>query len=285
LNHEVTSPEVAVNTEVSDEQVAEFFDGKPEQEVKEAPKEEEKQEEVKAEDKPSPEENYKKAMQEERSRRKQEQSARRELEAKLKEMEERFNKMTQEKAKIPEINESPVENLDARIAQFEALEQKRKEQFERYQQEQAVAAENAQILSDYKENAAEFKESVPDFDDAYGYFVKSRIEEFKSLGYGDEEAVNAAYIEEMNIARHLISQGKNPAEVVYNMAKVRGWSKQSEKAEKPSNQDEKLKMLAKGTQNAKLSTGASKPGEITLEALAEMSDDEFMENWDKVMHR
>lgn len=293
---EQIAPEVAVNTEVSDETVNEFFDKgalpekeEKQEEVKAETKEESKEEtkeEVKEEVKPTPEENYKKAMHEERMRRKEEQRKSRELEAKVKAMEERFQQIIAEQTKIPKLEEAPVDNLDSRLAFIEQQERARQEQAKKEAQEHQYRQESERVLSDYRDMAEDFKVEAPDFTDAYNHFVQVRIAEFKALGYSDDEAAGAALQDELQFADTLMRQGKNPAKVIYEITKARGWKKIEQKPEeKTISGDEKLKMLEKGTKSARLPSGAPSHGEVTLEMLAEMSDEEFAANWDKVMKR
>lgn len=293
---EQAAPEVAVNTEVSDETVNEFFEkgALPEKEEKQEEVKldtqeevkEEKKEDVKEEAKPTPEENYKRAMHEERMRRKEEQRARRDLEAKVKAMEERFQQLVAEQNKIPRIEEAPVDNLDTRLALIEQQERARQEQAQKEALEKQYKQESERVLSDYRDMAEDFKAEAPDFTDAYNHFVQVRIAEFKALGYSDDEAADAALQDELQFADSLMRQGKNPAKVIYEITKARGWKKAEQKPEEKSiSGDEKLKMLEKGTKSAKLPSGAPSQGEVTLEMLAEMSDEEFAANWDKVMKR
>jgi hypothetical protein len=123
---------------------------------------------------------------------------------------------------------------------------------------------------------ASYKSTTPDYDQAKIHARTSYFEELRAIGYDDETAFNTVVKREQQIVNNAISAGKNPAEVIYNLSKTRGWTgaKPTPAAPSPA---EKVALAAKG-QAADKSLGAAPGGaaaELSVEALAGMSDEDF----------
>ncbi len=207
----------------------------------------------------------------------EERQKRKELQGKMEAMEKRFAQLVenlqpkQETPQLPTIEDDPVTNIDYRLQQAEAFQQ----QFNQNQQQQYV---QEQVVGSYKAKAAEFANENKDFGDAYAHLLKGRISELKILGFDENSAIQFAQNEEFQIAQAALQQGANPAERLYQIAKQRGW--QAKRSDAPVKD---LKVIEKGQQKSKPGSGSPPSGELSLEALAEMSDDDFNANWDKLM--
>lgn len=92
-----------------------------------------------------------------------------------------------------------------------------------YQSAQAQQAQ-AQLVSQYQEQAAAFEQNHADFRDAYAHAVSSRQADLEAIGYSQREAANILVAEEASIVQRAMSQGKNPAEAMYNYARSRGFA-------------------------------------------------------------
>lgn len=288
---EQVAAEVPENTDVTDEQMQEVFGYRPKEDVdekqEEAPKAEGAQEEKpeeKQEEKPAdPAENYKKAMYEERMRRKEAQQQAKQFQQQLKQMQEQLEALKKPRS-VPDINEAPLDNVDARLRRLEEQRQYAEQQHREQVKAQEAESARKQALQEYYDAAQEYKEVTPDFDDAYKYFAEGRIAEFVALGHSQEEAVRIAIDDEIEFASRLLSMGKNPAEVIYKFAESRGYKKPQKKTSNLQIAEEKINMLEKGVKSSKVASGQpTSKGELTLEALAEMDEDEFLKNWDKLM--
>ena len=207
-------------------------------------------------------ENYKKAMQEERQKRQ-------EIERKMAVMEERFQQMLQPQDQTPSIEDDPISNFDTRIQGIEKANAELEHQRQIAQQEQ-------QVVTVYQQQAHEFAEKNPEFKEAYSYLVSNRIEELKTLGLDQITAQQAAAQEEFGIALKSLRDGVNPAERLFQIAKMRGFQKATE-AHKPN-----LKVVDKGVKSAKPSNSSAPQDDLSLEAIAEMDDEEFAKAWEKL---
>jgi len=71
---------------------------------------------------------------------------------------------------------------------------------------------------------AEFQAQHPDYSEAYKYLEDISTKYIKgTYGVDDTGAKQAILREQMNLTANALQQGRNPAEVVYEMAKGLGW--------------------------------------------------------------
>lgn len=262
------------NVEVTDAQVDKFFESGGEEPVaeekeaeKEAPKIEEKKEEPKEKMVPH------QALHEERERRKELQQKMGSMEARFQELVEKLNP----KEKIPTIEEDPVTNIDTRIREVERVLTTQNEVQQRQSHENA-------IVNAYKGAAQEFAKNTPDFGAAYNHYISNRTAELEAMGLNPQEADQQVKQEEFHVAFRCLQTGENPAERLYEAARIRGYAKKEEPPQGAQTSDKRIETITKGQQAAKISSGSSASGKMTLEALSEMDDDEFIKNWDKIVH-
>jgi hypothetical protein len=145
------------------------------------------------------------------------------------------------------------------------------------QQSQQFAQLNDAVLAAEQE----FVETQPDFYDALKYVQGQRKAELKELGYGAAEIQQIMAAQAQDVALRALNQGKNPAERIYALAKARGYKaapppKTETEAQKVIRQAEGQK---KATTIANLSGGG--PKGITVETLANTSQEEFNKMWAK----
>jgi hypothetical protein len=161
-------------------------------------------------------------------------------------------------------------------------------ELQRWRQQQETAAQQQAAVQQYASWATsqeqEFTKSEPEYQDAYRYAAEARDKELQALGYGD--AATRANIVRMNTAEiinNAIQQGKNPAELVWDYARARGFAPKG--GRKGGNAEAQAKIAA-GLQAAggKLNQGGSSAdGELQAKDLAGISDpEEFEKAWKKV---
>jgi len=133
-----------------------------------------------------------------------------------------------------------------------------------------------------KEN--EFKSKTPDYDEASKFLIQSRNEELAELGYEPDQVKQMIDVERLTIAAQAKAQGKNPAELVYNIAKRRGFTAKAPDGEKaategapPVTSEQKIDAAKKGAEYAtSLSNGRGNlPPGLTVQRLLEMSEADF----------
>lgn len=129
------------------------------------------------------------------------------------------------------------------------------------------------LVDTYRSDAAQFEAKTPDFKAAYNYLMHSRAQELMALGYDDPQAIHQALLDdEFAVAQTAISRKQIPAEVIYNLATQRGYTKADPKGGSAA---DKLDAIERGQQAHKsLSNlgGSSGDVEMTAETLLKMPD-------------
>lgn len=239
--------------------------------------------------------NYKRAMQEEREKRKEIQRELQETKNRTQRMEYAFQQMLQnvqqqQAPQPPSYEENPLEALRYDTEQTKSyLQQQHLAQQQQYQLQQQQMAQQ-QFIQRYQNDSHEYMTTkAPDFRDAYSFLANQRLEEYKAAGYSLQEANRLLIEDEMAIAAKAYNDGVNPADRMYKLAQHRGYKPASQQGQ------QKIDQLERGTKAAKsLSNtgGKSEPaGNLTLEQVASMSDDElnsFISNpkdWAKLMKK
>lgn len=180
---------------------------------------------------------------------------------------------------IPDINEDPIGHFQARIAQQQKVIDELNGKTQQSQQQQEQAAQFNQVVTEYKSQAMQFKQEKPDFDAAYNHLLSARAKEYAMLGVPEAEIPASISQDELGIVLRAKQLGKNPAEVIYALAMERGYKPGAggEDVDNGGNGKERLEQIARGQNAAKSlsSAGGGKAPDISLENLANMSNDDF----------
>jgi hypothetical protein len=148
------------------------------------------------------------------------------------------------------------------------------------QQQQAQQAQIAQFQNSIKDVAADFTKKVADYPDAYAHLKTVQIEDMRSLGFSEAQIRQALQQGEVNVAQNALRAGKNPAQVMYEMAKRHGY------VPKAGGKDDgtgdgtsaaaKIAAIKKGTQaGGGPGKGANPPADVTLETLKTASNSDL----------
>lgn len=262
-------------TEVSKEQSDAFFESGGEKvpeavvEQKSEPELEVKPEPVVEEKKPDDRHVPLAALHEERLKRK-------DLQSKVERMEQTFQQLVQSvqqpSAPAPTFDDDPIQNLKN---ENDAIKQHLQQQIE----QNNVAQNRQNLVNTYRSHAAEFTKTTPDFNDAYSFISQQRQAEYEAAGYSPQDAASMLIQDEMAIVYKALQDEVNPAERVYNLAKVRGYKGKSVV------ETTKMEIAEKGIKAGKSLSSASgvADGEVTLESLAELPTDEFNKAWKKMI--
>lgn len=196
---------------------------------------------------------------------------------------------------LREDDEDPIEDITSlkKVLREFANRQKAEAEQERAQTQQMTAFQR--FASTVSEAEAEFRETAPDYDDAQAFFKDSLKQELEALGLEGDELNQEFARQVTNVAQQAINRGKNPAEVVYQLASRRGYgaSQKGEVApktqEKPHvNQDavdkaaEVIEKINKAQQASKsLSSAGASSGqkELTLSSVSKMSGKDLLQGY------
>lgn len=154
-------------------------------------------------------------------------------------------------------------------------------------------SEEARVKQAYASDARTFMQKTSDFPAAYNHLMQVRDQELSALGISDaRERMNIMVQEEGNIARQALAGGRSPSEVIYSLAKLRGFAgvpavpadtgvQAPPAGQVPaSNQSDAAKQLeavqaARAGALSLSAAGSAGSGGLTTQALADMPEDEF----------
>lgn len=199
--------------------------------------------------------------------------------ARYAQMEQRLHQIQQaalqsQQPKPPEFEADPLNNLkfgvdrtQQEIAQLrEWQEQQNAQAQENYQRQQYVS----QLQHTVASAETEFAQENPDYMEAVAHYKSVRAKQLSALGYGPQDVMGLVQNEAYQVAEAALRNGRNPAEAAFEIAKAAGWVKKQPEV------NQKMETLQKGVKAASsLGSGGSATGNLTLEALADMPDDEF----------
>ena len=181
----------------------------------------------------------------------------------------------QEEPQVPEFDEDPAENLNARLAQQEqtqkALLEAQKAQSEQAQQQ----AQLANFQADFQVKEANFASQNPDYYQATEFLRQSRVEELKMLGFTEAQAMQSVEIEAWQYAVTASKQGVDPVEMFYTVAKQRGYKGANNGTPDGAPQPSVSELKENMSRAESMGPSGSSPKSITLADLANMSDSEF----------
>lgn len=163
-------------------------------------------------------------------------------------------------------------NLSADIASLKKDQDDRNTVTDQREQSQA---EMAQLRTAVEFQVNEFVGKNPDYEKAREYVMENRAAELALLGTPPHMIAESLDKEAVNLAAGAVNRGENPAEVLYNYAKLRGYV--PGKAPK-ADVGEQIAALAKGQDNSQqLPAGAE--DKVGLLEVSNMTDPEFEELW------
>jgi hypothetical protein len=193
--------------------------------------------------------------------------------------------MREQQAQQPQQPSYEDDPLGTLRSKQENLENFLATQAQAYQQQQQQQMVQQQFIRRYEESAKAFMQDKPDFLDAYKYVAADLTKQYEAAGYPAEVVQRLLHEDEAAIVANAYNDGVNPAERIYNLARVRGYNTSQKVA--GNSADQKMSQLEKGIKASKsLSTVSDKSpkGRMTLEDVASMSDKEFAAlDWDTVL--
>ena len=223
------------------------------------------------------------AMREERRKRREIENQLEEVRRAAPQVEDPFEAVI---AALREDDEDPLAdlaNIKEVLRRFQASQRAEREA-ELSQRTHQTAAQRH--FAHVAEQEAEFREETPDYDDAVTHFRTSLRAELEDQGFSGAALDQEFGRNLISLSQKAIAAGKNPAEVVYALAKRRGYTPNAS----PSNPDldkskEKLQTLSRSQAAGRsLSAvgGRSGDGELTLASVAKLDGKELLEGYAKL---
>jgi len=226
------------------------------------------------------------ALQEERTKRQErEAELNREREAN-RVLQERFNQFLmqqqqqqapqqqQQEQQVPNFIDDPEGYIKAREAQLE----QRMAQFEQYVNgtagQQQAQQQHVQLTQRVTADEQAFAKDTPDYKDATTFFTERKLAEYATLGLDPTTASQQLARDYTGIAQLAYKNGKNPAEVMYNLAKTFGF--QAGQQQQQQQQQKKTPPTSLSSLDG-VARAPDEKGKLTAARIAEMNDKEFDE--------
>lgn len=181
----------------------------------------------------------------------EERRARRELERRLEALESGQTRQQPQRQAEPEEEIDPdvdplgaLRQMRAKIAAYESAARQAEQSDEERQQQERQFATVERALAEHE---AEFREEQPDYDEAAKHYATARARELMSFGLAPAQIQPMLRKEFAELAATAINAKKNPAAVVYEMAKGRGFGKPADpKPNDPAKGAGKLDAVKRG---------------------------------------
>ncbi len=219
------------------------------------------------------------ALNESRAQLRQTQAQLAEVQQRMAEMEnlrkeiEEFRSRQKQAQEQQEFNSDPLGVIQKQINELKSTVTT---QSQTEQQRSQQAQTEQQMFATIASQVNEFKKSTPDYDDALAHVLEARKQELIAMGAPEYEAQNRVAMEAQEIAVNSLRSGQNPAQVVYQLAKLRGYS-----AKQVS---QKLATIEQGQKAASSLANVAGVGEgpgVSLAEIDSMSEEEFDKFWSK----
>lgn len=179
-------------------------------------------------------------------------------------------------ANLRDDDDDPITDLAQIKRALKTFRAEQASEAEREAQANAQRRNLERLTSAMSEAEADFAEDHPDYLDAVEHFRKARREEMEDMGYAGAELEAALAQDFLALVTRSINGGKDPAEVVYNLAKKRGFLSGKAAAE------EKLRKISAASTAGKVPTGGKNgEGRITVESLNKLKGAAYDAAWKK----
>jgi hypothetical protein len=248
-------------------------------------------------------ENHKKALDDERERRKVERLRAEKAEQELARLSGRFSTLEelaraasaqdqqrqqaqQQQFQIPNVDTDPVGHFQAQ----NYIRDQRQAQVEQWAMQQAQIQQQQQAINTARTYALmseqEFAKGTPDYPDAANFVQAQRSKQLEILGFRDPaQRQQQLALEALNLAETARQRGENPAKQIYDWAVASGWQppvKNGAASPPPAPTAaaaQKLQTVAAGqhanTSLSQMPGQSARSGKPSMEALLRMSDADF----------
>jgi hypothetical protein len=191
-------------------------------------------------------------------------------------LEARLNAQTEAakpKIEIPDPDTDPLGAMMHQLNSVNKTVQDLQSKLLEQQQQQTQQQQLAEFQTSMRNLRDEFVKTTPDFQAAYDHLRTTRTEDMKAIGIPNDQIQRALLHDELIIAQNAIQQGKNPAEIMYQMSKRHGFNPSSVKPVVQQQPATKLDTIQRGQQSFKpISSAPPANDEISLETLKNASE-------------
>ncbi len=182
--------------------------------------------------------------------------------------------------------------VTTRLRAYERQEAERQQEAQQQEAEQQAITELTTYMGEAEQLA---RTELPDYDHAMNYQLQSRQAELKALGYPEGDIPDLVKTEYLGMIHQARQKGQNPAYLVYQQAKARGYAGPPPENTEPAPEtpptpangaaQKQLDAVRQGQQvpGTTRGSGGSSSGTVTEEMLLNAkSDKEFNDLWAKM---
>jgi len=187
----------------------------------------------------------------------------------LEAMREQFQEWNQQKNTTEAFNEDPLGEM---YRQLNDLKEKFESGRTEDQEAQQRAAQDAQVQQMVANQVQEFRKEHPDYDLALKHVMDQRAQELAAMGRTQEQ-INIELANDAGaIAQSALQEGINPAQKVYDLAKMRGWAGETQPKK------DQIDNIAEGQQAAQTLSGSGESDGGTVDP-SKLPPDQFDKWW------
>lgn len=222
-----------------------------------------------------------------------ERQKRRELERTLAAVQQRLDRyeagqgsQSEQPAERPDPSDDPIGYLEYVEKMLSAADAKTAEQRQQEQARQEAQRETEAIVSRVAEYENDFRELNPDYDAAVEHLYGLKKAEYEDSGYSPEEAHAMVMQEFLTRSKRAFAAGKDPAEIVYSLAKKGGYSPKGGEKD-PKAGEQRLEAVERGQRATSALSAAPGGGarELSAEAVSRLNGAAFDAAFAKLRER
>ena len=188
-----------------------------------------------------------------------------------------YRQSYQQNEQQDKFNDDPANFLKQRV---DELDQKHQDLLNQSQQanQEALAFNNE--MNAIRSQTSQYAQQNQDYNERFNFVQNRRMKEFELLGVPQEQWQTQLENESIQLARVAMQQGRNPAELLSELASH--WGYQGQTAPQPPNQEtneQNLTRLEQGQKAASTLSSGGQSDDSLLKRIENMSDKEFDDYW------
>lgn len=234
-------------------------------------------EEQSAEPAPKPQKDWERIAHDKTGQAAAERSRRRELERRLAELESRVAQPQSQSdplneliANLREDDEDPIGDLSSVKAIAKAMLERDRRELEAQTKAQQQQQHFAKLSRDMAEAEDDFRADHPDYDDAMKHFKASLLGELEDEGFSGQELKREFESKLITLVDRALSNGRDPAQIVYNRAKKYGFASSEVDAA-----TKKLQTIGKAQSASRSPVNTGAKAELTIESVNKLNGAAF----------
>ena len=188
-----------------------------------------------------------------------------------------YRQSYQQNEQQDKFNDDPANFLKQRVDELDQKHQNLLNQSQQANQE-ALAFNNE--MNAIRSQTSQYAQQNPDYNERFNFVQNRRMKEFELLGVPQEQWQTQLENESIQLARVAMQQGRNPAELLSELASH--WGYQGQTAPQPPNQEtneQNLTRLEQGQKAASTLSSGGQSDDSLLKRIENMSDKEFDDYW------